>query len=177
MPAQRRSIELVRLGLADEPLVDAMFDQLTTYSTAVDGVPKMKDGARHFLTALPPGCDRTQKHDFVVMEDGSTVGLVDVIDGYPKEGTMYIGLLAIVECRQRTGLGREVVRLLETYARDRLSASAILLGVVASNLVIGFWEKMGFRLTGESRPYQGEAMTSTVSLMEKALAEPEEATP
>jgi len=106
-----------------------------------------------------------------VIEDGQPVGIVDVIDGYPRAATMFIGLLAIVEGRQGNGIGRAVVRELESYARTRWRASRMRLAVVATNPVVGFWDKMGFRLTGETRTYEGEALTSTVSLMEKTVEE------
>ncbi len=38
-----------------------------------------------------------------------------------------------------------------------------------SNPVGPFWEKMGFKATGETKPYKGKARNSTVLLMEKSL--------
>ena len=162
-------VTLRRIRVTDEALVDRLLDRLTSYSLAVDGVPKPKNGAQHLLTGIPPGIPASSKHVFVVSAGEEPVGLVDVIDGYPRPGVAFIGLLAIAEDRHGRGLGRAAYECLEAYARDRLGASVIRLAVVASNPVRPFWRRMGFRETGEVRPYEGEMLTSDAHLMEKLL--------
>jgi len=53
MVNSRVSITLVAASPGDEALVEEVFDQLRTYSMAVDGVPKRRGAAREFLTELP----------------------------------------------------------------------------------------------------------------------------
>lgn len=163
------SISLEPMYVADEAEVDRLLDRLTRYSMLVDGVPKMKDGARHLLTATPPGKTAADKYVFKVVHGADTVGIVDIIKDYPRRGVAFIGLLAIVESRHREGLGRETYRGVEVFARRQLKASCVRLAFVDTNPVEGFWRRMGFERTGEVRPYQGEAVVGNAVLMEKAL--------
>src|SRR5262249_1164122 len=73
--SEANDVHLRPLGLADEKLVDAVFDQLTTYSMLAEGVPKVANAAAQFLTELPRGCEPQSKHVFAVMRDGEAVGL------------------------------------------------------------------------------------------------------
>ncbi|MGQ4273244.1 GNAT family N-acetyltransferase [Terrihabitans sp. B22-R8] len=121
------------------------------------------------MTSLPPGYSPQHKHSFVARRDGLPVGLLDVLRDYPLAGTAFIGLLAVRESVQGSGAGRALVHEAETFARDVLKANVLRLAVVEANPVAGFWTKIGFRPTGEVRPYEGEAVTSRAVLMEKEL--------
>jgi ribosomal protein S18 acetylase RimI-like enzyme len=110
-----------------------------------------------------------RKHAFLARSGALAVGLLDLIDGYPSAGTVCIGLLAIRQSAQGAGLGRALYREAERFARDELGARVLRLAVVATNPVIGFWTRMGFRPTGETKPFCGESVTSLSILMEKHL--------
>ena len=165
----REDIHLRPLELADEALVDAVFDQLTAYSMLAEGIAKAPGAAMQFLTELPRGREIRSKHAFAVMKDGEAVGLADLVEGYPDEGTVFIGLLAIVESRHRQGIGTAAGHLVEDLAR-RLGAAKLRLAVVEGNTAgQAFWRKSGFHETGQRRQYQGAARTTTVRLMEKPV--------
>ncbi|WP_167367626.1 GNAT family N-acetyltransferase [Methylobacterium pseudosasicola] len=149
--------------------VDAVFDDLTAYSMRVDGVPRRADAASAFVTALPPGCAPRNKHAFLARCDDTAIGLLDLIDGYPKAGTAFIGLLAIRQSAQGSGLGRMLCQAAERFARDTLQAQSLRLAVVETNPVLGFWTRMGFGPTGEIKPFQGERITTRAIGMEKQL--------
>lgn len=165
------SVVLEPIGIANVALVDKVLDGLQQYSIRVDGVPKMTDGARHLLTAIPDGYDRDSKYVFAIMLGSEPIGVVDIIRDFPARSTAFIGLLAIVESHQRRGLGCATVQAIERFARRKLVASKLRLAVVATNPVLGFWHKMGFHETGEVRPYSGERVISTAQLLEKALGD------
>lgn len=149
--------------------VDAVFDELETYSLRVDGVRRRADAADAFINALPQGCEPHRKHAFLARSGALTVGLLDLIDGYPSAGTAFIGLLAIRESAQGAGLGRALYCEAERFAREGLGARVLRLAVVKSNPVVGFWTQMGFHATGEIKPFRGERVTSQSIVMEKDL--------
>lgn len=62
-------------------------------------------------------------------------------------------------------------RAVERLAHRDLGASKLRLAVVATNPALRFWHRMGFRETGEVKPYAGERVTSTVLLLEKTLVD------
>jgi ribosomal protein S18 acetylase RimI-like enzyme len=149
--------------------VDALFDRLVNYSLAVDGVVRRPQAGADFATSLPPGKTSANKHVFIVRNGDEPVGLLDIIENYPAERVAFIGLLAIAEDRHGVGLGKAAFLMAERFALEELHARTLRLAVISSNPVVGFWEKMGFSKTGDVRPYEGEAQSATVVLMEKSL--------
>jgi GNAT superfamily N-acetyltransferase len=162
-------VSLRPLNASDVARVDRLLDRLTAYSLAVGGVPKERDGASRLLSETPPGRDAAAKKTVEVTLDQEPIGLADLVEGYPRDGVTFIGLLAIVEDRHGLGLGRAAFEAVEAYARERLNARALRLAFVDTNPVEGFWQKMGFRRTGEVRPYEGEARSGLAILIEKDL--------
>ncbi|MDX8495315.1 GNAT family N-acetyltransferase [Mesorhizobium sp. VK22B] len=163
------SVSLVAVTPDDLREVENIFGDLTTYSQRVDGVRRRDGAAYAFATALPPGYKPSDKHAFLVKRGDVPVGLLDVINGYPSLGTVFIGLLAIRESAQGSGIGRALVHEAEQFARYNLKARTIRLAVVETNPVFGFWTKMGYRATGEVKPFEGETISSRAVLMEKKL--------
>ncbi|WP_315810656.1 MULTISPECIES: GNAT family N-acetyltransferase [unclassified Bradyrhizobium] len=161
-------VSLAPVSLADLREVETIFDELTAYSQHVDGVLRRDNAAYEFVTALPV-VTPCHKHAFLARCQGLTVGLLDIVDGYPVPGTAFIGLLAVRESAQKSGVGRALFREAERLARDDLRARNLRLAVVETNPVMGFWMKMGFRPTGEVKPFEGEVLKSSAALMEKEL--------
>lgn len=160
---------LRRVTTSETKEVDALFDRLTSYSIAVDGIARRARAASDFIHSIPPGKGREHKHAFLIESDDEQIGLLDIIEDYPVAGVTFIGLLAIAEDRHGTGLGRAAYFKAEAFARDTLKAHTLRLGVVSSNPVSGFWRKMGFAPVSEVRSYEGEAKSSAVILMEKTI--------
>ncbi|ACL60727.1 GNAT family N-acetyltransferase [Methylobacterium nodulans] len=163
------TISLMPVTSDDLREVDNIFDELTTYSQRVDGVLRRDNAAYEFATALPPGYEPRHKYAFLAKREDVAVGLLDIIDGYPSPGTAFIGLLAVRESAQESGLGRALFREGERFALNTLEARRMRLAVVETNPVIGFWMKMGFHPTGEIKPFEGETIKSHTVLMEKEL--------
>lgn len=162
-------LSLVLVDPDDLSEVESIFDELTTYSLRVDGVPRRDSAAKSFATGLPPGCMPYGKHAFLAKRENLAVGLLDIVNGYPLPGTAFVGLLAVRESVQGLGIGRALFREAEQFARNKLNARTIRLAVVETNPVFGFWTKMGLRSTGKTRPFEGETTTSRAVLMEKKL--------
>lgn len=171
---ERPDIVLVPVAPDDLRDVDAVFDELRAFSKRVDGVPKKHHAAQAFATSLPPKHAPHKKYAFLAKAGGRTIGLLDMIADYPSTGTVFIGLLAISERFQKSGFGRALWCTAERFAREQLDAKTLRLAVIESNPVLGFWEKMGFRPTGEVKPYQGERRSSRAILMEKVIVRPED---
>lgn len=163
------TISLVPAALDELSEVNTIFDELTTYSQRVDGVRRRGDAAYTFVTAVPAAHPHARKHAFLAKRGERAVGLLDLIDGYPSPGTTFIGMLAVRESAQGSGVGRALFREAERFARDELKARTMRLAVVETNPVVGFWTKMGFHPTGEVKPYEGVACASRSVLMEKKL--------
>ena len=163
------TVSLSPANLGDLSEIDDIFDDLTHYSLRVDGVSKRSNAAYDFLYALPPGFEPRHKYAFLAKRGRVAVGLLDIVDGYPSFGIAFIGLLAVRETAQGLGVGGAIFREGERIALHSLKARTMRLVVVESNPVIGFWMKMGFSLTGEVKPFEGQSIKSHSVLMEKRL--------
>ena len=162
-------VQLKLIGREAETLVQEILDEIPTYMLNVEGVRKRPGAAAEELTALPPNCRKEQKFDLLVLQGDRAVGFVDLIKDFPRPGVIMLGLLAIRESAQKKSLGKAAYQAVERYVIDQLGASKIRIGVNDTNPVRVFWEKMGFRATGETKPYHGVAKFSTVFVLEKTL--------
>jgi GNAT superfamily N-acetyltransferase len=138
-----------------------------SYSHRITGLPP-GDRARTYAE-LPPGKTHEDKFVFGIWHGGTMVGVVDVVRGYPTADIAYLGLLVLAEEYQRRGHGRAAYHLVEDVVRC-WGCSRVRLSVVRANAeVIPFWLGLGFRATGEVKPYRYAAVISEHVLFEKAL--------
>lgn len=139
------------LSPADRVAVEALFADDGGYAERVPGRGATPEDVHDLFTARPPECAAEQKHTMGLWAEGELVGVADLLVDYPEVGTIYLGLLQI--CADRQGLGlaarfhRELMVLFSGGSVWRLS-------VVDSNReVVGFSQRMGYALTGETRPW------------------------
>lgn len=163
------NLQLHRVGVESAAAVQAIIDAGPKFALATEGTLPAPDSARAELTALPPGCTMEQKFFFLIRDGNRDVGIIDLIQDYPRKGTAFLGLLQIREDLHARGYGAASYRLAEAYARETLGAKIIRLAYVANNPVAAFWLKMGFRATGEQKSHVGKALASTAILMQKEL--------
>lgn len=78
---------------------------------------------------------------------------MDLIFGYPKKNTAYIGLFVIDKRLQRKSIGRKIFSILEEKLAD-MDFYKIRLGVIKENINGKlFWESMGFKKINEYSTY------------------------
>jgi ribosomal protein S18 acetylase RimI-like enzyme len=72
----------------------------------------------------------------------------------PSTAEVYFGMFAVRPGRQGQGWGRQILAEAERLARDQWSASTMVLSVLAQRPdLIAWYERRGYRRTGESRPF------------------------
>ena len=109
------------------------------------------------MTALPPGTGAENKHYLGFFDGDALIAVLDLIERYPQQNTVYIGFFMTKKERQGCGLGTSLIGKLldelrkEKFCRVRL---AIDRGNPQSK---AFWEKNGFALTGEEFPRDDSA--------------------
>ena len=69
------------------------------------------------------------------------------------DGAWYLGLLTVRPDRQDQGLGRELLAASEAYAREHGAARIRMTVVDLRVTLIAWYERRGYRLTGERRPW------------------------
>lgn len=65
----------------------------------------------------------------------------------------YLGSLTVAPALQNTGFGRKLLRAAEEFAADRGARSIEMTVVNVRDALIAWYERRGYRLTGETRPF------------------------
>lgn len=85
-------------------------------------------------------------------QDGELIGCVQVSD--KGGGLAYLGMLTVAAPLQDKGLGRRLIDGAEAVARDRFGADRMEMTVIVQRTeLIEWYERRGYRLTGETRPF------------------------
>ncbi len=166
------NIKLVRLenNTNNHFLVQLLVENAPTYALNISGENVSASAGKETFEAIPDNFEHSNKHVIGVYSENELVGVIDLLIGYPNKTTAFIGLMLLSEQNQTKGMGREIFKKLEKYIHCFESISKIRLSVVESNSsVIKFWQKMGFNLTGERKPYANKRVISESILMEKDI--------
>lgn len=110
---------------------------------------------------------------FIVAEqDGRVIGCVAVTD--LSGGRAYLGMLAVSPKLQAAGLGRALITAAEDEASRAFGAAAMEMTVIGQRPeLIAWYERRGYRHTGEVRPFHYEAPEAagiSLVVLERALA-------
>ncbi len=126
---------------------------------------------------LPPGFDPTHKHGVGLWDGAALVAFADFLLGYPHPAGLYVGLLIVHGEHHGKELGRELHDAILQRARNTATIQRMRLGIVATSAAVAqpFWQRLGYRPTGERKPYYYDHLTSTVTLWERAIIQVEPA--
>jgi GNAT superfamily N-acetyltransferase len=92
------------------------------------------------------------QHVLLAFADDRLIGSVTVSD--KGDGIAYLGLLSVDPLSQAAGIGRRLIGEAERLARDRFGARLMEMTVVKQRgELIAFYERRGYALTGEERPF------------------------
>ena len=111
--------------------------------------PPTLESCQEDLAALPPGRERRHKLFLGLFQGEVLAAVLDLVEGYSGEGTLYIGLLELEAQFHRQGLGTRLLRALKTAAQ-KAGFSSLRLGCYERNAPgLAFWNAMGFEKEGE----------------------------
>lgn len=110
------------------------------------------DAARIDEAALAESVGDAGQVILLAEQAGVLIGCVHVTD--KGEGLAYLGMLTVAATMQSGGLGRRLIDQAETVARDRFGADRMEMTVIVQRTeLIEWYERRGYRLTGETRPF------------------------
>lgn len=104
------------------------------------------------MKVFPPAASEKDKHFIGFFEGNELIAVMDIIENYPDNETVFIGLFMVEKGRQKTGIGTSVV---SEFFRSAKAAKykKVRLGYVKTNLSArDFWKKQGFYETGKEVP-------------------------
>lgn len=113
------------------------------------------DNIKNDMLELPPGKKLEDKYYVGFYEEAKLVAVMDLIDGYPDQETVYIGFFMMNRELQGLGIGTNIItELLKSFRTDGFSK--VKLGYVKNNLQSEkFWLKNHFIKTGKETQSDG----------------------
>ena len=110
------------------------------------------EGPRTDAVTLRQLIEASDEEIFIALHDGNIVGCVQVSNR--GQGLAYLGLLAIDPGLQAFGIGRQMITHAEHQAVALFQATEMEMTVVSRRPeLIAFYERRGYRATGEERPF------------------------
>lgn len=168
-----RSIELKVLSRSEEneKLVQDVLANSPKYYLAISGeLPKANEG-KLFFEEAPLGFSKN-KIAIGIYFHNKLIGVNDNLFSYPDDDTIYLGLLILIEDFKNRGFGGECYLLIEKIFKTNIQYKKIILSVVQTNEnAFKFWEKVGFKRTGVTKPYEVGDFKTIVAMMEKRINE------
>lgn len=151
------------LTVSDRASVAVLFADDGGYAERVHGRGTTPQDVDDMFNARPPASAPEQKHAVGLWGGADLVGVADLLVDFPKIGTNYLGLLQIRADHQGQGLAARFRReLMELFPGARVWR----LSVVNTNSdVVGFWQRMGYNLTGETRQWTSPSGASREALI------------
>lgn len=107
-----------------------------------------RETVKEDMVAFPPKKEAADKYFIGIFDDNYLVAVMDLIDRYPDNQTVFIRLLMVSKSYQGKGIGTYITKALsQTLGAE--GYSHIKLGYVKTNLSArSFWLKQGFHPTG-----------------------------
>lgn len=157
----------------NEAAVQALHERSADYVLRVWGLPPDPNSGREFFERLPPGRAPEHKHTLGVFDGERLAGCIDLVRGWPDEATAVIGLLLLEPAARGQGVGRVAYGAIEAQVRAWPEIRWLRAVVLQTNDVARpFWERLGFRANGQTRPHEAGTVKTTAVVLMKALVRP-----
>ena len=110
------------------------------------------DGPRTNPDALAAMITDPAQAILLARDSAALAGCIALTD--KGDGLSYVGLVTVDPRRQAAGLGRQLLDQGEAFARTHFAATAAEMTVISlRHELIAWYERRGYRLTGETRPF------------------------
>lgn len=93
---------------------------------------------------LPPRCAMEQKHYLALWRGGAPQAVLDLVEGYPRARTLFVGLFFLEPSLRRRGTGRAIMDAVLQAAGDAGMDSVRLACLLNNPTGHAFWYALGF---------------------------------
>lgn len=121
------------------------------------------------MKATPPGIGISDKYFFGLFEREELVAVMDLVDGYPDQGTSYIGFFMMNPDYQGKHVGTAIIHEVAEYLRT-IGKTAVRLAIDKGNpQSTHFWKKNGFEILFEVDVNGWTKLVAEKNLVKKEL--------
>ena len=152
--------QLCRNDISD---LQGLCEKCSDYYILDQGTVANEDAARKILDALPPDKTLDDQYNLGIYDsDNNLLGIVNIIDSYPENGSWMLGLILIDPSKRNIGLGRYFHQEIINFAKTA-DGKKIIIGVLEDNqIALRFWKSIGYKLVKETKQDRGNNATKTV---------------
>lgn len=141
------TVAITSLTLADQDRLEALCQECRDFFELVQGQFAHAETAEEILGPLPPTMHECCSKSVLGLEcAGELVGVVELMEGYPKPYEWYVGLLLLKPKLRREGTGTAIWRQLRAMMEDRKARVVRLVVEKQNEPARLFWEQQGFSL-------------------------------
>jgi GNAT superfamily N-acetyltransferase len=156
--------------MTDRARVDAFFQAAADYIHLERDEAPSPDVTQEFFTDCPPGADPARSRRLGMLDaTDRLLGIAELSFGYPAEGDAYLGLMMLTQAARGSGRGADLLRRIETIARDGGAGMLYLAVLDANPRGLAFWQREGFAVVQTRRPVTLGRKTQTASRLSKPL--------
>ena len=153
----------------DEAAIQDAFELDPGFFELSEGAPPRPTEAHELLIEQPP-IETCTKQSFVVHDPaGTLVAVLDLLDGFPDRGTLYLGLIFIAPRSRGGGLGRALLEALFAHAADGGSTAVRLAVVVANQDARRLYDRLGFTYVDRRKRKTWNESVIEVDILERAV--------
>lgn len=144
--------EVKKLGIDDIDDILNLYKENTYYFSCFNGLPS-EDLVKEDLLSLPNGKTNDDKYFIGLYLKDALICVIDLVENYPCDNEVYIGLFMINYMFQRKGIGTGIIyELIKSLSKQNFKR--IKLGCLTNNLIsFAFWQKNGFTPSGKNGKY------------------------
>lgn len=98
------------------------------------------------ISALPPNTNMSQKFYYGIYKNHNLIAIIDYIEKYPNENTVFLGLFMLNQNYHRKGIAKHIIECFKEVVKEN-KFKYIELGCYEVNEIgYRFWNKMGFKI-------------------------------
>ena len=135
---------------------------------AIEGPQPSPASVREDMAILPPRCGMEQKYYLALWKEGAPAAVLDLVEDYPRERTLFVGLFFLSPALRGQGTGRQIMEAVLGAAKGAGLDSVRLACLMDNKAGHGFWRVLGFGDLREDVHQMGEN-SAPVWIMERLI--------
>jgi ribosomal protein S18 acetylase RimI-like enzyme len=158
------------VGPDDEEKIRALLESDPDFFVSTQGAPPGPTDALGLLNEMPEGKELRDKFVYSAFNrNGALSVVIDLLRGYPKDDTWYLGLIFVAPANRGLGLGTRTLEAICAHVRQQ-GGHALRLGVAREHLrARALYDRMGFHFLYERLRSQPNGFEVMKDVLERSL--------
>lgn len=129
---------------------------------------RIEDVEEDILT-IPPDIENPKKYYELIYLEETPFAILDYLEGFPEEKTIFIGLYMIKTNLQGQGLGRKIFQEIEKDFQKKQFLKLRLCVIKENEIAFAFWKQLNFTEKERKVWIEKSGLKKEIIIMEKNL--------